>query len=355
MKKIVINGEYYASQEKPTGIARHMYEILREMDQFVQPGEVIILAPKCGFDPTQFKNIEFRMKGSFSSRAKQHFWKFVLFPAYCFLNNAVSVNLGLSWKFFNFDVMSIYDCTHELFPDIIVPATQKWYDNLRKNQMRNSQKCEVLLTDSMCAKSDIKKLYHIDSNRIKVVSCGWQHFERIVEEPQILEKLGLSDKQYFLSVGSRFPHKNIKWISYAAKKNPQYTFVVSGSRLGRKNTYFEGEIPDNMIFTGYLSDGEIKSLMRHCKAFIQPSLYEGFGIPPMEAMSVGADCIVSTGGSLPEVYKNSVWYINPYDYEHIDLDEIMSKPKESNELILNKYSWKKSAEKLYSILKELAG
>ena len=81
------------------------------------------------------------------------------------------------------------------------------------------------------------------------------------------------------------------------------------------------------VVTGALSDEEIKALMRHCKASIQPSFYEGFGIPPMEAMSVGADCIVSNASSLPEVYKNSVWYIDPHDYDSIDLDKIMAQKK----------------------------
>lgn len=109
--------------------------------------------------------------------------------------------------------------------------------------------------------------------------------------------------------------------------DPQYFFVVTGAKQVVTDTSFEGDIPENMVFTGYLSDEEIKALMRHCKASIQPSFYEGFGIPPMEAMSVGADCIVSNASSLPEVYKNSVWYIDPHDYDSIDLDKIMAQKK----------------------------
>jgi glycosyltransferase involved in cell wall biosynthesis len=70
----------------------------------------------------------------------------------------------------------------------------------------------------------------------------------------------------------------------------------------------------------------------------------------MEAMSTGADCIVSNASSLPEVYGESVWYIDPYDYENMNLDEIMSGEKKSNQLVLDKYSWKDSAEKLKEVL-----
>ena len=128
---------------------------------------------------------------------------------------------------------------------------------------------------------------------------------------------------------------------------------MTGSKQGRNDTSFEGDIPQNMVFTGSLSDGEIKALMHYCKAFIQPSFYEGFGIPPMEAMSVGADCIVSNAGSLPEVYKDSVWYIDPYNYVDIDLDSIMSKTKGDNQLVLKEYSWEKSAKELIKVLREI--
>jgi glycosyltransferase involved in cell wall biosynthesis len=108
-----------------------------------------------------------------------------------------------------------------------------------------------------------------------------------------------------------------------------------------------------VIFTGYLSDEEIKALMNHCKVFVQPSLCEGFGIPPMEAMSVGANCIVSNRASLPEVYLNSVWYIDPEDYDNINIDKIMQSSKNDNDVILNLYSWKKSALELFNYLKAL--
>ena len=138
----------------------------------------------------------------------------------------------------------------------------------------------------------------------------------------------------------------------AAKQSPNKTFVISGS------TNFEGNagsesIPENVIFTGYLTDEEIKSLMANCTAFIQPSIIEGFGIPPMEAMSAGANCIVSNTSSLPEIYRNSVWYIDPLNYENINLEDIMANEIESKDLILNRFSWEKSSLKLNSLIREV--
>ena len=362
MKKIVFNGELFASEDEPTGISRHTFEILKEMDSLVNPGEVIILSPRCKFDGSVFKNIRFVKRGYVGfknnkrlKRISRSIWRYVIFPMFCKtrIGGVLTVNTSLVWNKYIFDVISIYDCTHDLFPDLISDEVKDWYIRLSDSQRKNCDSTRCILTDSFSARKDISEIYKVDPQKIRVVPCGWQHFNSINEDSSVIERLKLRNKEFFFSLGSRFPHKNIKWVRFAAEKHPQYTFVVTGSALGRKDLSYEGSIPDNMIFTGYLKDEEIKSLMKNCKAFIQPSFYEGFGIPPMEAMSVGANCIVSNGGALPEVYKNSVWYIDPYDYENIDLDRIMSNAKESNDLVLNEYSWEKSAETLLSILSEL--
>ncbi len=361
MKKVVFNGLLLASTTKPVGIVRHTYELLIELDKIVKPEEIEILAPKCSLDTSVFRNIRFKEIGYYNvqspneklKRAQDLIWKYIVFPCYCFLHRAYTINTGTTWKFYNFDAISIYDCTLELFYQGSDFRNEfGWSSKIIHNQSAKIKTCKFVLTDSESAKADICRVYHVPEDMIEVIPCGWQHFARIQEDQTILDRFELQDKEFFFSLGSRMPHKNIKWISCAAQKHPCYTFVVTGSRHGRKDTSYEGEIPNNMVFTGYLKDEEVKALMHHCKAFLHPSFYEGFGLPPLEAMSAGADCIVSNTGSLPEVYKNSVWYIDPYDYDNINLDEIMSSPKESNDIILNEYSWEKSAKKLLEIIQK---
>ena len=113
--------------------------------------------------------------------------------------------------------------------------------------------------------------------------------------------------------------------------------------------------PKNIKCTGYLKDGEIKALMHHCIAFIQPSIYEGFGIPPLEAMSTGARCIVAKSSSLPEIYQNSVWYLDPLDYSNIDLKKIMANNIDDNNSVLRRFSWAESAMKLRLLCEKLCG
>nr|MCR5404394.1 glycosyltransferase [Butyrivibrio sp.] len=104
---------------------------------------------------------------------------------------------------------------------------------------------------------------------------------------------------------------------------------------------------------GYLSDSYVKTLMKYCKAFIQPSLSEGFGIPPLEALSVGAEIIVSNATCLPEIYGNTAHYIDPLDYDNIDLEAILSTPVEKPDAILEKFSWDHAAQSLASIVEPL--
>lgn len=96
----------------------------------------------------------------------------------------------------------------------------------------------------------------------------------------------------------------------------------------------------------------MKALMKNCKAFIHPAKYEGFGITPMEAMSVGAPIIISNAACLPEIYGNSAHYIDP-DVSDVDLNFILSEKVEPSENVLDNYSWRKSAENFANAIREL--
>ena len=91
-------------------------------------------------------------------------------------------------------------------------------------------------------------------------------------------------------------------------------------------------------------------MISESRAFIHPAIYEGFGIPPLEALSSGANLIVSTATCLPEIYEDAAHYIDPYDYD-VDLEKLLSEPVEPASKVLDKYNWAREAEKLYGILK----
>ena len=359
MKKVVFIGKGLKDKAS-AGIHRYTLEMLKGIDNIVPANTVELLIPAYEEDDYEFSNIRVVKMGKctsnngFSRKIYNYLYKNFYARNYIKKNNAISVDLLLQFPLFGCDVVAIHDCRVNLYPESFsFSKEQRHFQRaLLKHQNRAVKNCKLIVTVSETVKSEINKCYTNYHNEICVIPNAWQHFEYFDSDNSVLDKLTLRPNDYYFSLGSRFPHKNNKWLLEAAKLNPNSKFVISGKKVG-DTSYDESDVP-NFIYAGRLSDEEIKALMSNCKAFIQPSFYEGFGIPPLEAMSVGADCIVSDIPVFKEIYEDSVWYINPYDYTNIEFDRIFSVNKENNDKILNKYSWEKSAINLWNCIINLA-
>ena len=120
-----------------------------------------------------------------------------------------------------------------------------------------------------------------------------------------------------------------------ARRNPDKHFVIAGKTVNPK------DIPESlktMIFLGSVTDGESKALMTYCRAFLHPSKFEGFGIPPLEALSCGTPIAISNASCLPEVYGDCAHYFDPDDYD-VDLDALLAERVAPPEQVLGKYTW----------------
>lgn len=356
---IYING-FDLSIDKHDGIHRNCLEILNAMDEQLsldgQALSIKVIVPELNSLVPRYKNIGVvNLEKGHQSLWDRIRWRAFSFPQFVQHSNALGLDMTLGFPLYGNMCVFDYDCIKEKYPNSYFNTfvkTRVWY--YQKRVKKSLSNARLVFTDSEFAKSEISTLYGIDSTKVRVIPCAWQHMLRIQQDDGIVSHLGLKQSNYFFSLGSRFPYKNIRWVVAAARQNPQYHFVVTGSEQNVRDVD-EGDAPSNLTFTGYLSDEEVKGLEAHCRAFLHPSLAEGFGIPPMEAMSAGARCVVSNATSLPEVYGDSVWYIDPTDYDHIDLDEIMSRSLAgTNEDVLSRYSWKRSAQMLLDELEGVA-
>ena len=202
------------------------------------------------------------------------------------------------------------------------------------------------------SKKEIMENYNVEEQKITVTYSSAEHIKEIIPDDNIINKLNLKNKNFNFSLGSKSPHKNHKFILECAKQNPNMLFVISGNDNEKifKNKNNEKKL-ENIIYTGYLTDNELVSLYKNCKFFIFPSLYEGFGVPPLEAITMGCtNIILSDIPVLKEIYGNNAIYVDTL--KEYDIEQYKSEKHKNYTELLNKYSWKNVEKIIINQMKE---
>ncbi len=184
-----------------------------------------------------------------------------------------------------------------------------------------------VITTSEYVRDDICEHFGFKKDRITVIPIPVS-VDRDDIEPfdQLAEKYGIEKGEYYYTVSQNIPHKNFKTlvrviarIKEQGLNLPDKLLVsgISGNGTDEVNQLIEGYgLQDNIIHTGYISNGVRNSLCQNARAFLFPSYYEGFGIPPVEAMMLGQRVITTKATSIPEVTKGVAEYVN--DPENVD-------------------------------------
>ena len=355
MKKIIINGRFLL--HRVTGVERYARELVSALDELTEPGQLEIAIPPEVEEIPDWKNITVRRVGKLHNRL----WEHVTFPAYVKSRGGIALNLCNVAPLPCPGIATVHDMKPIAHPEYYSRKFVLWYRLLFANELRRAR---MILTGSKFSAREIIHWYHVDPHRIHLIPEGWQHFERIEYDPYALLRYGLEKGEYYFSMGSRDPGKNLGWIIESARRNPEMVYAISGNvnktvfsdpdlfkaETGAdagagQRTVSGSAIPANVKFLGYVSDAEAKTLMRDCKAFLFPSLYEGFGMPPLEALSAGCPCVVvSDIPVMHEIFEDEAVYIDPSAAGDFTCREADAKK------ILSKYSWKRSARKLLRLL-----
>lgn len=347
MRKIIINGRFLT--HRITGVERYAREILSELDKLVNEGEIELVVPPETTDIPNYMNIGVSIVGRFHNRM----WEHISFPLYVAKKQGISLNLCNVAPLPSPGIVCIHDVRIKAAPEYFSKKFLLWYNLLFRNE---TKRAKGIITVSEFSKSEIMKYYHVDADRIAVIPNAWQHYKRIGYDEGALKKYGVEKGRYFFSMCSLEPNKNFRWVAEVAKKNPEQVFAVAGSV--NEKVFAEGlgfQCPENMRLLGYVSDEEAKTLMRDCRAFLFPTFYEGFGIPPLEAISAGTRCVVVADTAvMHEIFGDSVVYVDPYDHG-ASFKDIQGREtdEEERQRVLEKYSWEKSARALKECIRDI--
>ena len=349
MKKIYINGRFLT--QNITGVQRYAIEIVKAIDKYLNDNRLNgeykfeIVCPKNIKQELVLRNINIKQIG----KLKGHLWEQIELPLYVkdkFLFNFCNCAPLIKKN----QMLVIHDAAVSAMPNSYSFLFKVWYKFMFYIL---GQRLNKIFTVSNFSKRELNKYFSIDLNKIEVVYSAYDHIINIKPDESIFQKINIKKKNYVLAVSSLNPSKNFKLILETAKSMPEVNFIIAG---GSNSNVFKAQgfkITKNMKFIGYVTDEELVALYKYASCFVYPSLYEGFGLPPLEAIYFNCPVIVSDIDVFKEIYGNNVLYCDKNKVSSLK-EKILylynNKNAISNEQILNKYKWNNT---LNNILKEL--
>ena len=259
-------------------------------------------------------------------------------------------NTGL--VFYKRQIITIHDMSYKVNPEWFSKKFYLWYNFLISHIAKQSLK---ILTVSNASKKDIIKYLNVKPEKVSVIYNSYylntnNNFEKITGD------------KYLLTVSSLDPRKNLNNLVKAFKKiDEKIKLVIVGSNSS--NFAVHDELADeNIIIKGYVSDLELVSLMNNAEIFIYLSFYEGFGLPPLEAMYMGCPVIVSDIPAHREVCgDDAALYTDPYSIEDIKnkITFMLNNDQVKKELIaagknnIKRFDWFNSAQKVLDNINEM--
>lgn len=256
-------------------------------------------------------------------------------------------------------IVTIHDLTHLIYPEFLPNKFAYFYAKFMI--WVALKKADKVITVSQNTKNDILKMFKVNPDKIEVIynGVGEEFVKKDKESIEYLyDKFNIpKNKKIIMYVGNLKPHKNLERLleAYSKINNKEETcLLLVGKAFEKYNALEDKEIQlginDYVIHTGIVTQDELVDLYNLADLFVFPSLYEGFGLPVLEALACGTPVVCSNTSSMPEVGEDDVGYFNPYDIdemikkieEYID-NEHRIQEKHIKEKI-KKFNWEKNSE-----------
>ena len=264
-------------------------------------------------------------------------------------------------------VVTIHDCIHLMFPEYLPNRLAYYY--AKSSIWAASRKSDRILTVSEASKRDILRFFDVRPEKVEVIYNAID--ERFLapanpERMDLVRKRYQLDHPFVLYVGNIKPHKNIERLiasfGEARKQCDEHLkLIIIGDEIskypGLRQQVHRHKLDKHVRFLGFQPMETLAAFYRLARAFVFPSLYEGFGLPPLEAMACGTPVVTSNVSSLPEVAGGAALLVDPYDEDAIASGIVRAVTDDAlrHDLIergrqrARTFSWKQSVQKIHEI------
>lgn len=265
-------------------------------------------------------------------------------------------------------IITVHDLSPFLFPNTFSSSNVLFHKLFFSKTLRSVDK---IITVSENTKCDLVTHFNVPEDKIKVIFNGVDPKFKPLDKNDVNQSINKYNINfpYILYVGTLEPRKNLptllKAYSQLKKKNINHKLVIAGRKGWKYHDIFETidklNIKNEVIFTGYVLENDLPALYNAASLFVYPSIYEGFGLPPLESMACGTPVITSNTSSLPEVVGNAGITVNPKDidmlatamYEVLTNDSLMKEMTKKGLERAKLFSWKSCAVETLKVYEEI--
>ncbi len=378
MLKIGIDARFYGPLGK--GLGRYTQKLIKNLEEIDKVNQYVIFLRKENWNDYRPANSNFKKALAdyrWYTLKEQIFMPLIIKKYQIDLMHFPHFNIPILFR--KDFVVTIHDLILIKYPtkkattlDPILYKIKYWgYKQVIKYAVKKAQK---IITVSNYTKQELVDYFKIKSDKVVVTyeACdGVESGQLTIPDRSFLKKFGIT-RPYILYVGNAYPHKNLEALldvfkKYAEKTKHEFQLVL----VGKRDYFYQKLIKyaDNIgliksadvVFFGFASEKQLADLYRSARLYVFPSLFEGFGLPPLEAMSYGLPVLSSSSSCLPEILGQASEYFNPKDKQDMlnkisllmNSEELRADLVKSGYEKIKSYSWERCAQETLAVYKSI--